>query len=117
MPAIGESGSILFSMPHRPEPSAAALDSQTVKAAHAPSGGGYDAAKWTKGRKRHIAVDTDEQLLAVNLTTADVQDATGAERIVTAERGTMNSPLAVTALRFPGKVARTASGTLAHTRM
>ena len=63
-------------------PSAAILDSQTVKAPHAPRGGGYDAAKRTKGRKRHIAVDTDGRLLMVNLTTADVQDAPGAEEIV-----------------------------------
>jgi transposase len=62
------------------------LDSQTVKAPQAPDGGGYDAAKRIKGRKRHVAVDTDGRLLMVNLTTADVQDAAGAERIVTANR-------------------------------
>jgi len=67
-------------------PSAGVIDSQTVKAPHAPGGGGYDAAKRTKGRKRHIAVDTDGRLLMVNLTTADVQDAAGAERIITAVR-------------------------------
>ncbi len=67
-------------------PSAGVLDSQTVKAPHAPGGGGYDAAKRTKGRKRHIAVDTDGRLLMVNLSTADVQDAAGAERIVAAVR-------------------------------
>ncbi|WP_424137039.1 IS5 family transposase [Roseomonas chloroacetimidivorans] len=63
-------------------PSAGVLDSQTAKAPHAPGGGGYDAAKRTKGRKRHVAVDTDGRLLMVNLTTADVQDAAGAEEIV-----------------------------------
>jgi putative transposase len=62
------------------------LDSQSVKAPQAPSGGGYDAAKKIKGRKRHVAVDTDGRLLMVNLTTADVQDAGGAERIVAALR-------------------------------
>ena len=67
-------------------PSAGVVDSQTVKAAHAPGGGGYDAAKRTKGRKRHVAVDTDGRLLLVNLTTADVQDAAGAEEIVRAVR-------------------------------
>ena len=55
-------------------PSAGVIDSQTVKAPHALGGGGYDAAKRTKGRKRHVAVDTDGRLLMVNLTTADVQD-------------------------------------------
>jgi transposase len=67
-------------------PSGGVLDSQTVKAPAAPGGGGYDAAKKIKGRKRHIAVDTDGRLLMANLTTADVQDAAGAERIVKAIR-------------------------------
>ena len=67
-------------------PTAGVVDSQTVKAPHAPGGGGYDAAKRTKGRKRHVAVDTDGRLLMVNLTTADVQDATGAEEILRAVR-------------------------------
>ena len=67
-------------------PSAGVLDSQTVKAPGAPGGGGYDAAKRTKGRKRHVAVDTDGRLLMVNLTTADVQDAAGAEQIIAAVR-------------------------------
>lgn len=67
-------------------PTAGVLDSQTAKAPHAPGGGGYDAAKKVKGRKRHIAVDTDGRLLMVNLTTADVQDAAGAERIIEAVR-------------------------------
>jgi putative transposase len=57
-----------------------------VKAPHAPGGGGYDAAKKAKGRKRHVAVDTDGRLLMVNLTAADVQDAAGAEHIVAAVR-------------------------------
>ena len=56
-------------------PSAGVIDSQSVKAPAAPGGGGYDAAKRIKGRKRHIAVDTDGRLLMVKLTPADVQDA------------------------------------------
>lgn len=67
-------------------PSAGVLDSQTVKAPSAPGGGGYDAGKKTKDRKRHIAVDTDGHLLMLNLTTADVQDAAGAELIIKAIR-------------------------------
>jgi putative transposase len=60
-------------------PGAGALDSKTVKAPAAP---GYDAARRLKGRKRHIVVGTDARLLMVNLTTADLLDAAGAERIV-----------------------------------
>src|SRR3954454_15120885 len=67
-------------------PSGGVLDSQSVKAPAAPGGGGYDAAKKVKGRKRHIAVDTDGRLLMVNLTPADVQDAEGAEAIIKAVR-------------------------------
>ena len=67
-------------------PRAGVLDSQTVKAPSAPGGGGHGAAKRTKGRKRHIAVDTEGRPLMVNLTPADVQDAAGAERIITAIR-------------------------------
>ena len=54
--------------------------------AHVPGGGGFDAANRTKGRKRHVAVDTDGRLLMVNLTTTDVQDAVGAVEIVRAVR-------------------------------
>jgi transposase len=39
-----------------------------------------------RGRKRHIVVDTDGRLLRVNLTSADVQDAAGAEAIIKAVR-------------------------------
>lgn len=43
------------------------------------SGGprGWDAAKRLKGRKRHIAVDTDGLLLGVLVHAADIQDADG----------------------------------------
>jgi putative transposase len=42
----------------------------------------YDAGKKIKGRKRHIAVDTDGRLLMVNLTTADISDSAGAQQIL-----------------------------------
>lgn len=47
---------------------------------------GYDGAKKTVGRKRHIAVDTDGRLLMVNLTTADISDSAGAQMVVDALR-------------------------------
>lgn len=66
-------------------PSAGALDSQSIKA---PSAGerGFDAGKKVVGRKRHIAVDTDGRLLMVNLTTADISDSAGAQKILDAIR-------------------------------
>src|SRR5512134_2571248 len=39
---------------------------------------GYDAGKNVKGRKRHIAVDTDGLLLGIVVHAADLQDADGA---------------------------------------
>lgn len=67
-------------------PTAAVVDSQSVKAPAAEGGGGYDAGKKIKGRKRHIAVDTDGRLLMLNLTTADISDSAGAHQIVAAIR-------------------------------
>jgi hypothetical protein len=53
------------------QPSAAVLDSQTVKAPAAHKRG-YGANKKITGRKRHIAVDTYGRLLMVNLTAANI---------------------------------------------
>ncbi len=62
-----------------PQPTAAILDSQSVKtveeSAH-PSG--YDAHKDVKGRKRHLLVDTLGLPLSIYVTSADVQDRVGA---------------------------------------
>lgn len=62
-------------------PSAAVIDSQSVKAPSAEKRG-FDAAKKIVGRKRHIAVDTDGRLLMVNLTPGDISDSAGAQSIL-----------------------------------
>ena len=67
-----------------PEPTAAVIDSQSVKAAEtvAKPGRGYDAGKKINGRKRHIAVDTIGLLLTVLITAAGVQDRDGARPLL-----------------------------------
>jgi transposase len=58
-----------------PTPSAAVIDSQSVRAASTVSrtSRGYDAGKKVNGRKRHIAVDTLGLLLAVLVTPASTR--------------------------------------------
>lgn len=65
-----------------PEPTAAALDSQSVKTSAQGGPKGYDAGKKVKGRKRHILTDTLGLVLGVFVTTACVQDRDGAPDII-----------------------------------
>jgi putative transposase len=61
-----------------PEPSAACLDSPSIKTTEVGGVKGFDAGKKVKGRKRHIVVDTLGLLIAVVVTPANVQDYHGA---------------------------------------
>src|SRR5919202_1566633 len=58
-----------------PEPTAAILDSRTLRSTpESGARGGYDGAKRKKGSKVHAAVETSGHLLALLVTPADEQD-------------------------------------------
>jgi transposase len=67
-----------------PLPTAAVVDSQSVRGADTVPGAsrGYDAGKKINGRKRHIAVDTGGLLLTVVVTIAGIQDRDAACRLL-----------------------------------
>ena len=67
-----------------PRPSAAIIDSQSVKGSEmiGRARRGYDAGKKVNGTKRHLAVDTIGLLLTVLVTAASVQDRDAAKPLL-----------------------------------
>ena len=63
-------------------PSAAIIDSQSVKTTEKGGVRGYDAGKKINGRKRHIVVDTIGLILAVVVHSAGIQERDGAKLVL-----------------------------------
>jgi putative transposase len=70
------------------EPSAAVIDSQSIKtsAVRGPEKG-YDAGKQIWGRKRHLLVDTQGNLMEVLVTAASASDLAGGKKVFERLRG------------------------------
>ena len=66
------------------QPTAAVLESPSVKTTEAGGPKGSDSGKKVKGRKRHLLVDTMGLILGGAVTPADVQDRDGAKEVLEA---------------------------------
>lgn len=88
------------------EPSAAALDSQSVQTSELARESGSDYAKRTHGRKRHLMVDTEGLPIAISVTRASANDKAVARvflswahrqgrrlRVLWVDRGYVGAPL------------------------
>ena len=67
-------------------PSAAIIDSQSVKTTEAGGPRGYDAGKKINGRKRHALVDSDGRALLLEPHPASIQDRDGGGPLLRASR-------------------------------
>ena len=65
-----------------PQPTAASIDSQSIKTDRQSKDVGFDGGKKVKGRKRHVLTDTLGIILGVVVTAANINDRVGLKRLL-----------------------------------